>query len=355
MRLLALAVALSFVSATVGQSDLPAHAAGLKMQSMQVNTRAIAMKHLADQNYRQAALMLERHVIEHPEDLEATFSLAKAYYRDMEFDKAKRYISQMEDIAPNDAKTLEAQNWTLHDPAFTRTAEQRQKDSSLAVLALSVSRGELPKLLISDAAPVPVIVPESPTAPNRITLPVRTPMMDAVSTRSGRAASPMSIPVIREQTMTPETSASPVEAGPVPARQPVRISEKKPKTFAAMMAPKDMDKVDAKGDDDITEMKALMKQMMMMQMAQGSANNNPFSGMQGGMGGQNSSFINPMMMQMMQQQQGMSGTGQNAGQNAQNAQMMQQMMQQSMMQNMNNMFNQNNDNNGQSNSNGFGF
>jgi hypothetical protein len=335
MRSIAVALAVSFVMGCTTQSPLLAEAKPLRVQAMQVDSRAIAMKHLDNHQYTQAALMLKRHVNEHPEDLEATFSLAKALYRDHDYDSAKGYISQLETIAPNAPDTLEAKSWIIHDPAFTRTAEQRQKDASLAVLALSVYRGELPKTLITQT---PIMTPQPAIEVAPLPAMEAPLVMQRMEKKMAKASPTSRAPLLQANTTMPEQSSSSGEEALVPARQPIQ-----PDPALVKDAPK-------KGDD-IAEMKALMKQMMMMQMMRGASNSNPFAAMQGDGGASNptSSFMNPMMMQMMQQQ-GNAPTAQNA----QSAQFMQQMMQQSMMQNMNNMFNQGNDNN-QNNGGGFGF
>ncbi|XVJ52274.1 MAG: hypothetical protein HEQ32_09485 [Vampirovibrio sp.] len=300
-----------------------------------MSTRQIAFNALKQGQIRQAHVLLETWVEEHPDDLEATFQVAKSSYQLGHIELMHRYIEQLQTLSPQSMWTKKALAWAETTPQWkVPVAVQAQNKALFSFLAS-----------IAEETPTPVNV-----APVERKLPTQEASLEAKTPRSP-VASPMdpsprsttnapstdtpttSLPELKEGLIAPSEASPAVSAKAAAEAPPIATaSQRSPSTTTTP----NTGEIPPLTQAQITQNFQMLQQLMMMQMM----NNNNSNGTAMNMN-------NPLSMLPMMMPQG-QGTNPANG----NTQAFSQMMQNSLLNNMNGLFNTNTPNNNDS---GFGF
>jgi hypothetical protein len=310
------------------------------------NSLRIALEALKQGQTRQALVLLESWVEEHPEDLEAFFYLAKASYALGDFPAMRRYLATLNTLAPQDAITQQALAWANPLPEAKPPTVEDEKNTALLNLARSVANSQTPSTPFRSPAPKtpskPPATLEEKTAPS-------VPSTEALKT----PASPTPLPMVQEGAVDQSTQAQqpPQESVPNKAKTPVSSNQANSPSVGAAASLQASASPAPLTQEQIAQNFQMLQQLMMMQLMNNSSNSfNP---------------NNPMNMMMMNGQ-GMNGLNMfngtmlnNTMLNNPNAtpamtpQVMNQLMQNSLLNNMNGMFNTTPD--AQNNNGGLGF
>ena len=309
-----------------------------------LNSRRIALEALKQGQTRQALVLLESWVEEHPEDLEAFFHLAKASYTLGDFSAMRRYLATLNTLAPQDAITQQALAWANPLPQAKPPTVEDEKNTALLNLARSVANNQ--------PTPMPFRSPAPKTSPPPATLEEATtprlPSTEALKT----PASPTPLPMVKEGAVDQSTQAqqAPQESAPNPPKTPVSPSLGNNPTVGVAASLQASASPAPLTQEQIAQNFQMLQQLMMMQLMNNSSNSfNPSNPMNMMMNGQGMNGLNMFNGTMLN----------NTMLNNPNAtpamtpQVMNQLMQNSLLNNMNGMFNTTPD--AQNNNGGLGF
>lgn len=300
-----------------------------------MTTRQIAFNALKQGQIRQAHVLLETWVDEHPDDLEATFQVAQSSYELGHIELMHRYIEQLQTLSPQSMWTKKALAWAETTPEWkVPVAVQAQNKALFSFLSS-----------IAEEAPTPVNTPRlNASLPTQeASLEAKTPRSPVVppmdpsarfTTNAPSTDTPtMSLPDLKEGLIAP-SEASPAVSSKASTEAPptATASQRSPSTTTTPNTGEILPLTQAQ----ITQNFQMLQQLMMMQMM----NNNNSNGMAMNMN-------NPLSMLPMMMPQGQGANPANG-----NTQAFSQMMQNSLLNNMNGLFNTNTPN---SNDSGFGF
>jgi hypothetical protein len=300
-----------------------------------LNSRSIALEALKQGQTRQALVLLESWVDDHPEDLDAFFHLAKAHYQLGDFVAMRRYLATLKTLAPQDAVTRNALAWASTVPESKAPTADDEKNRALLNVARSVAEAKtLPSPFSAKPMPKPAF-PETNAS-----------QVKSIENTTTNREETTTIPVVKEATVEEKNSSPTMQnTAQSTTQNKSKIPNPSSSTVGAAATVQTPSSTTPLTQEQIDQNFQMLQQLMMMQMMSNSQNgmntSNPMAMMMNGQGMNGMNALN-----MMNGQSGLNPT--------MNPQMMNQMMQNSLLNNMNGMFNTNNDNQNNNNS-GFGF
>jgi tetratricopeptide (TPR) repeat protein len=298
-----------------------------------LSSRKIAEEALKQGQTRQAFVLLESWVDDHPDDLEAFFQLAQVSYKLGDFHAMRRYLEILKTLAPHDKVTEEALTWASPLPELQSNTTEDINHRKLLNLARS--------LRDQNENPYPYPNTRSDSNINNESPENRLAQVNSNTKQTQSINEINTIPIVKEASIDPKNKNSEKQTVIQGNNQ---ITTSSPSNIGAAASVEPSNKTTLLTQEQIAQNFQMLQQLMMMQIMNNPSNNlntnNPFGMM-------------PMYTQDLKGMQGFNPSANQGITGGLNPQMINQMMQNSLLNNMNGMFNTNTDN--QSNNNGFGF